>query len=480
MAKKKPELKKSSVKGLSYEFKVNGNKEIVYDKDGLPIQLWKFQYTDNEREKQKIRLGEMEFDDAEYIATMIAKLVECSKVAGSVIPFAVQTFIDKEIDYSLRKKLLDKYLIQETEEDRYNDSTTIGELTDQYMEYHKNAKENTWKGYNQTRNQLVKRFGRDKKLADITAKDVKHFENDFYASYKEATVSRHIGRFKEIMRFGIKNKLVDEQWFSETFENMRIGKMHNDERKQEVTMEMYQKIVSVCVNTELRFAFFLARLCAFRCPSECSTWRWSYLNFETKRVKVWDIKRQRIRIIPMFGYLYPFLAELFYFHQCKTFLNDIKNRNLELKWDSKEMISLIKEKGDSYVKEMSKKFPKGEDWIFTERFRKRKSRGKQIPQLLKKAKVSLEKAFINCRGTRESEWVQLYGLKAATEWTGNSVKVAQKHYLEISNDTWTAALLDGDTSVDESIDMSTIKSLIGKFGFDGLRKLINEIEEKDV
>ena len=133
------------------------------------------------------------------------------------------------------------------------------------------------------------------------------------------------------------------------------------------------------------------------------------------------------------------------------------------------MIDLLKENGDSYIKEMVKRFSKGKDWIFTEAFRRRGSRSKQIKQLFSKAKVSFEKPFVNCRGTCESEWVQLYGLKAATEWTGNSVKVAQAHYLEISKETWDAAT--GETG-----DLSTIKSLIGKYGVAGLKKIIDDVE----
>lgn len=459
--------KKVTIKGLNSYHKRNAKGEVVKDKRGKPVEVWKYRFTDKNSVRRVIYLGESVLaSDASFYAENLSRLVQCSKTPGAVRPPEVQAFVDG-VDFSFRKKLIEVGLILETERDVYEAAATIGTLTDAYLKYHENAIYNTKKGLKLTVDKLLEYFGRDKKLCDITSTEVKHFEAFLYG-YSEAYASRLSGRIKEICRFGIREKILDDELFESTFATMKVGKMFNRERDEFVTVDKYRKIVSVCVNTELRFAFFLARFLAFRCPSECNSWRWSMIDFESKRVKVLDVKRKEIRLLPLFGFLYPFFAELLHYHRCKSFLDDIQTKGISLQWESKAMVDLMRERGQVYIADMASRFPKGKDWIFSEAFRSRKSRGKQIPQLLRKAKVTLEKPFVNMRGTCESEWVQRYGIKAACEWTGNSVKVAAKHYLKISQETWLAAT--EETS--ETVDIETIQKLLKRYTVEGLNDLI--------
>ena len=411
--------------------------------------------------------------DAVYYAENLSRIVQCSKTPGSPTPPEIQAFIDG-VDSAFRKKLIEHGLIVETERDVYEQATTIGALTDAYLEHHKNDTYNTYNGLKLAVEKLVDFFGAECKIVDITPTDIKHYQDSLYNNYSEAYASRLCGRAQEICRFGIKGKMLDTELFESTFADLKIGEMHNDERKEEVTLEMYDKIVSVCVNTELRFAFFLARFLAFRCPSECNSWKWSYLDFANRKVKVMDVKRKKTRILPMFEFLYPFFEELLHYHQCKRFLADIKTRSIPLVWKSEEMVALLREKGTIYIEDMVKRFDKGKDFIFSEAFRSRKSRGKQIPQLLKKAKVRLPKPFVNCRGTREGEWVRGYDIYVACKWTGNSVKVAAKHYLSVSKETWDKAL----NETNETADIETMRNLLKRYTVKGLHDLIEKVVAK--
>ena len=462
--------KKITVKGLNSYPKRNAKGEVVKDKKGKPILCWKYRFTDKDGVRCVIYLGEgVPEATARYYADSLNHLVLHSKRPGDVLRPVAQTFIDG-IDYAFRKKLIDAGLIVETKQDLYEQATTIGLLTDAYLEYHKNDTYNTYKGLKLAVDKFVAFFGKDRKFIDITPTDVRHYQDALYKDFAEAYASRLCGRTQEICRFGIREKMLDRELFERTFDTLKLGKMYNEDRKVEVTLEMYDKIVSACVNTELRFAFFLARFLAFRCPSECNSWKWSYLDFNSRRVKVWDVKRKETRTLPMFEFLYPFFAELLYYHQCKRFLADIKIRNLPLVWKSTDMIALLREKGAIYIDDMVRRFDKGEDFIFSEAFRNRKSRGKQIPQLLKKAKVRLPKPFVNCRGTREGEWVRGYDIYSACKWTGNSVKVAAKHYLSVSKETWDKAL--SETS--ETADIETMRNLLKRYTVKGLHDLIDK------
>jgi len=411
--------------------------------------------------------------DAVYYAENLSRIVQCSKTPGSVLPQEIQTFIDG-VDYAFRKKLLDNGLIVETERDLYEQATTIGTLTDAYVKYHEGGNENTLKNQNLAVNKLVNHFGRDKKLCDILATDVKRFQNYLYGNHAIATASRLIGRTREICVFGIRSKFLTQKFYEDTFDVLKRSNEVNKERQQNVSVEVFGKIVAACKVPELRFSLFFARFLAFRVPSECRTFRWSFISFPGKRLKVQDVKRKTIRIVPMFPHLIPFIAELLHYHQCKSFIKDVQSSGLLFEYASKDIVNLLCLNGDSYIAEMVSRFPKGQDFVFSEMYRLRKGQGKRLPELLQKAKVTLEKPFINLRGSCESEWIIRYGLKAACDWTGNSMVVAEKHYATIPQEIWDRAT--GGTSRQD--DKETIRLLVEKYGLEGLQDLIIETVSK--
>ena len=466
--------KKTTVKGLNSYPKLNAKKEIVKDKRGKPILCWKYRFTDKDGERRVIYLGEGVPDkDAIYYAENLSRLVQCSRTPGAVLPQEIQAFIDG-VDYAFRKKLLDADLIVETERDLYEQSATIGTLTDAYLKHHEGGNENTLKNQSLAVNKLVNHFGRDKKLCDMSATDVKRFQDFLYGNHAHATASRLVGRTREICVLGIRSKLLTQEFYQDTFGVLKRSNEINKERQQNVPVEVFDKIVAACKVPELRFSLFLARFLAFRVPSECKSWRWSYISFTDKRVKVRDVKRKTIREVPMFPHLIPFVAELLHYHQCKSFIKDIQSAGLLFEFGSKDIINLLRQNGDAYIAEMVSRFPKGQDFVFSETYRLRKGQGKRLPKLLQKAKVLLEKPFINLRGSCESAWIIRYGLKAACDWTGNSMVVAEKHYATIPQEIWDRAT--GGTSRQD--DIETIRLLVEKYGLEGVQDLIAETTAK--
>lgn len=459
------------IKGLNSYEKRNAKGEIVKDKRGTPLLAWKYRYIDREGKRRTIYLGEgVSKQDAVYYAENLSRLVQCSKTPGAVLPPEVQTFIDN-VDYSFRKKLLEVGLIDETERDTYESAATIGTLTDAYLKYHEGGNVNTLKNLNLAVSKLLKHFSRDKKICDLSITDVKRFQDYLYANYAKASASRLVGRTREICLFGIRSKLLTHEFYDDTFAAVlkRTSEI-NKERQQNVSLEMFEKIVTACNVPELQFSLFFARFLAFRVPTECQAFRWSFISFADKRVRVQDIKRKTIREVPLFPHLIPFISELFHYYRCDSFIKDVKSVGLPFKYDSKEIKELLRRNGDRYIADMVARFPKGKDFVFSEAYRQRKGQGKRLPELLQKAKVTLEKPFINLRGSCESEWIVRYGLKAACDWTGNSMVVAEKHYATIPKEIWDRAT--GETS--RLDDKEMIRMLVEKYGVDGIQDLIAE------
>ena len=51
-----------------------------------------------------------------------------------------------------------------------------------------------------------------------------------------------------------------------------------------------------------------------------------------------------------------------------------------------------------------------------------------------------EKVFQNCRSSRETELVEKFPIQTTTAWLGNSLQVAAKHYLQLTDEHFERAL----------------------------------------
>lgn len=437
----------------------------------------RFQYVNKNGDRDSIYLGVMPRKAAEHHEIFLAKIVACSLNPGIGIDRQTAIYLE-EISTRLKKALIKRGLYKPTADETKDLSIALGELIEKYLRYHENDKANTYRNIKLSCDKLLARFGKDKKISTITPTEVNHFEKHLYQKFAEATASRLIKRFRQLMRWAVGHGHVKENIFL----SMRVGKQENRQRVEYVPAEKVQKAMDACINPELRFALFLARYMAFRTASESNSWRWSYIRFNEERVHVLDTKRTKCRILPMFENLYPFFAELLHNKNCKSFKKDMEKAMIDLKealadWSryGSAIERLLKSKGDDYIAEMVAKFPKGQDFVFSPEFRKRQSRASQMEKLKKKAKVSWQKDFQNLRASCESEWVAIYGIYPATEWTGNSVEVAQKHYCTITPDVWDRAI--GKVSMTESHMKQTIQSLVKSFGWERIRTTLEEITD---
>lgn len=442
----------------------------------------RFQFTNKEGVRDSIYLGRMSKREAEHHATFLKKLVASHLSQSVAIDRQTAAYLE-ELPKRIKKSLIAKGLYQPTTEETKSLSLSVGELTEKFLDFHKEDKSNTYKNIKLACDKLLDRFGAAKKILDITPTEINHFEKYLYREFAEATASRLIKRFRQIMSWGIGQGFFKEN----IFRSMWVGKQENKGRLEYVPVEKLQLAMDACVGFELRLALFLARFAAFRTPSECNLWLWRYINFESKRVKVWDVKRKCIRIIPLFGptalvNMYPIFAELLFEKGCESFLLDLKQKKIDLKeslrdWETHGLAieNLLESNGNGYIAEMSSRFPKDKDFVFSPEFRKRKSRGWQMEKLMKKSKVTWQKDFQNLRASCESEWIRDYGIHSATEWTGNSIEVAQRHYCMITPDIWAKAT--GRTVSEDKI-RETLQSLVKSFGLEKIKTALDEIADR--
>lgn len=470
------EERESNVKGLSHQPTPNGKKNR------------KFQYVDKNGEPQRIYLGVISLEDAEYDAEFIGKLVQYSKYPA---PFdsRTATWIKEIRSRNVRflKKLFELELLPKTEEDKRDEAISVVELCDRFEVRYKEGNENTYKNIQQACMRLRIKYG-ETKVIDIDETEVKQWEISMYNTDAQATASRLIKRFKQIAKWGVETGLIP----SNPFKKMIVKKQSNPLRVQnDISEEDVQKVMAACLDTqqELKFAIFLARYVAFRIPSECNWWRWSYIDFKSKQFQARRKSNKYGAVIctlPMFPFMYPFLTELLIFHGCEQFINDSAGLG------GKEIKELLIAKGNQYIEIMKSRFPEGQDFIFTPAFRARKSRDHQMKQLLKRAGVSWLKNFHNLRATCETEWVDNpdIGLRTATAWCGNTPEVALEHYSqgaakkamqkargEDVSETTVIKMIHSLNTTAEKDDLRLIGKLIQKYTMNRLQGLIIEAEK---
>ena len=151
-------------------------------------------------------------------------------------------------------------------------------------------------------------------------------------------------------------------------------------------------VLAVCPDNERRLIFALSRFGVLRCPSETLELRWSDIDWEKGRVVIRESKT-KTRVIPLFEEIRPYLVTAF--EQA--------------------------EDGAVYV---------------IQRYRSKNANLRtQSLRIISKASVaSWPRLFHNLRASRETELANEFPIHVVCEWIGNSVDVARKHYLQVTEE----------------------------------------------
>ncbi|MBX3419288.1 MAG: site-specific integrase [Pirellulaceae bacterium] len=141
----------------------------------------------------------------------------------------------------------------------------------------------------------------------------------------------------------------------------------------------------------------LARFGGLRCPSEVLGLRWSDVDWDAGRLRI-DSPKTGLRFCPMFPELRVALSEA---------------------WE-------VAPDGAVYV---------------IERYRGAENLRTQFARIVERAGVPMwPKPFVNLRSTRRTELQESFPDHVINKWLGHSAAVAAKHYLQVTDDHWAAAV----------------------------------------
>lgn len=357
------------------------------------------QFVDHRGIRRAIQLGGRQARTSQQLARFVGNLV-AARTAGTAVDRETAAWL-ADVPARLHSKLVRFGLASHRGGAAAAEiPETLQRFLDHYRESRPALKPNTTRNLKQTANRLVATFGATKRLDAITEGDADRFRNRMDADgLSAATISREIKRAKQFFRSAVRNRLLA----GNPFDGQKAGPQTNRERMHFVDRETTAKVLDACPDSEWRLIFALCRFGGLRCPSELLTLKWSAVDWAGGRFTVSSPKTEHHagggkRVVPIFPELLPYLRAAF-------------------------------EEASPGAANVVARYREANSNLRT-----------QLGRILERASVApWPKLFVNLRSSRETELAAEHPIHVVCAWLGNSPAVADKHYLQVTEDHFRAA-----------------------------------------
>jgi integrase len=349
------------------------------------------QFVAGDGKRKSIRLGKVSQRIAEEIKVRVEAL-NAALLSGCPLDNDTARWVSR-IGDDLAAKLAAVGLIPERA------SARLGDFLDAYINRRSDVKPNTLRNLKAGKTHLVEFFGADKLLRDISPGDADAWLLWLRERYASGTAGRAVKRAKQFFRAAVRSRLIG----SNPFEDVKAPSQANDARQFFVTRETAAKILDACPDAEWRLLFALSRFGGLRCPSEHLLLTWADVDWERGRFRATSPKTEHHegkaeRWVPIFPELRPYLEEAFELapEGAVHVINRYRDANQNLRT--------------------------------------------QLHRIIRRAGLEpWPKLFHNLRASRETELAAEYPLHVVCAWIGNSATIAQRHYLQVTDEDFRRA-----------------------------------------
>ncbi len=348
----------------------------------------RIQFAAGDGSRKTLRLGKATMRQAEAVKVKVEQLaLAASGVTGVVDPETAQWLAG--LDDVMYDRLAAVGLVAERA------SAKLGAFIDGYIADRCDVKPGTALVYGHTRRNLIDYFGAGKPLAEITPGDADKWRLYLIGlKLSDNTVRRRCGIAKQFFRAAVRRKLL----VANPFADLKAAIQANAKRFYFISKEEAAKVLEACPDAQWRLLFALSRYGGLRCPSEHLALRWGDVDWDKGRILIRSPKTEHhaggeSRMIPLFPELLPHLREVF------------------------------------------EEAEPGTEYVIT-RYRARNCNLRtQLERIIKRAGLQpWPKLFQNLRSTRETELAERWPVHVVCAWIGNSRAVAQKHYLQVTDE----------------------------------------------
>lgn len=331
--------------------------------------------------RRSIRLGKVGKAVAESVKLRIERLL-AAKLTGEPVDPETSLWLQR-IDDAFAERLSRVGLIEPRE------SAALGDMVDRYIERRTDLKPKSRKILRNAGDRLVDYFGSDRLIRDITVADAQDWRRWMLGQgLSEATTRTYSRGAKQIFKDAVQRKVLAENPFAA----LPAGSIAN-QNDRIVTIEEIEKVLAACPSQQWRMLIALCRFGGLRCPSETHLLRWQDVDLDRGRMRVRSPKTEHhigheSRVVP----IQPALLREFV-------------RTQELDDDSTTVITLT-----------------------------RHNLHKRMARFIARSGVEPWADPFHClRRSCETEWAEQFPEFAVVKWIGNSVVVARKHYLKVTD-----------------------------------------------
>jgi integrase len=363
--------------------------------DGTTTTTYRVLFVDPTGKRQTIRLGKLPKKIAESVKLKVESLL-AAKIAGHPIGAQTAGWL-ADIGDAIHEKLAKSGLVEPREKINVVE-WTVGSFLEHYFGTLGVQKRMTALNYGRARRLLEEFFGKARRIDSIHEGDADDYKAWLLAPTKSrkafapASASVDLRRARQFFKAAVRRRVIDRN----PFEEVRCGSQANPSRMHFVTKETIEAVIAACPDNDWRLIFAFARYAGLRIPSELDELRWSDVNWERSRITIHEPKVEHhagrgVRVVPIFPELRPHLERAF--HEA----------------------------------------PAGSEYVVP-RARGGRNLRRYAEQTIKKAGVPLwPKLFVNCRSSRETELLAVHPAHVVYKWIGNTAKVAQQHYLQVTD-----------------------------------------------
>lgn len=315
-----------------------------------------------------------------------------SRRYGTLLPTETTRWLNR-LPNGLRKQLCGLGVIDDT------GSRSVGTL-DAFLAEHisrrKDIQTSTTTQLQTARRWLVEYFGADRRLDSISPGDADLYRLWLQGKQAPNTANRLCGRARQFFRAALRLRLIGENPFND-MEGLAVGPSPKV-RMAYIDGKTADAVLRACPNDEWRVIFALARYGGLRVPSEIFSLLWADVDWDNERLLVKCQKTKRhegkaVRIVPLF-------AEL--------------RQQLEL-W--------------------RKVAPPDQETVLRPTVSRKTNLRSGLIRILKKANIEpWPKLYQNLRATRSTELRDHFPAHVVASWLGHSVKVADKHYNQVTEE----------------------------------------------
>jgi integrase len=340
------------------------------------------QFIAGDRRRRSIRLGKLDMKTTRDVKRRIEEL-NAAKISNQPLSRDLAEWLN-DIEPSFNQRLVAVELVSRREEAARN--VPLGEFLNDFLAKREGAKESTLSAIRVAINRMNAYFGEDAPIASITPGEADDWLTwmKVKKKYEPPTIARQVKHAKRFFRSALRLKLIKEN----PFEDLRGGsKQNNESRREFISLDVASKVLDALPDAEFRLIFALSRFAGLRCPSEHLALQWSDFDWEHSRFSCRSPKTG-LRIVPIFSELKPYLDEV-YDNAAEGSTNVISRRRAS-----------------------------AQRW------------GVTLERALERAGIARwEKIIHNLRASRQTELSALYPIATVCRWLGNSIEVADLHYL---------------------------------------------------